>query len=88
MGDATPELQLLDRFDGCIRESIPVVGEFILPKHLKDLGKDRETFTMDDVDELTEKVLRAVEFCAGADMAKEIQGRFRKIVKEENGGGT
>lgn len=79
---------MLDRFDGCIRQHIPVVGEFILPKHLKDLGKDRDTFTMDDMDRLMEKVLRAVEFCAGADKARELRSEFRRIIKDQNGGGA
>ena len=77
----TPESRILELFDGCIRSSIPVVGEFILPKHLKDMGKSPETFTLDDVDPLMERVLHAVEFCAGTDKSKELKTEFQKIVR-------
>jgi hypothetical protein len=84
----TREAALLDRFDGCIRETIPVVGEFILPKHLKDMGKDWDTFEMDDIEPLIEKVVRAVRFCAGEDKARELKGKFNKIARDMNGGGA
>ena len=67
--EASPESKLLNRFDECIRESIPVVGEFILDKHLNDMGLGRDDFTLDDAGPLMEKVIKAVEFCAGADKA-------------------
>lgn len=85
-GEPRKEEQILDRFDHAIRDSIPVVGEFILPKHLKDMGKDRETFAMSDVELLTEKVVRAVNFCAGEEKAREVRGKLRRIVSEARDG--
>ena len=56
-----------------------MVGEFILPKHLKDLNVDWDTFTMDDVKPLIQKIVKAVKFCAGPEKAEEMERKFKKI---------
>ena len=87
MDGDSPDAHILDRFDEYLRECIPVVGQYILPKHLKDMGKDRGNFTRDDVEPLIGRVVSAVGFCAGPEKAKELRTQFRRIAREAQEGG-
>lgn len=55
----SPELsgpEILDRFESVLVGNLGDVGRFLLEQQLQAVGKTRETFNVEDIDELIESI--------------------------------